>query len=65
MNRELSRIEPAGDKALVIYQNWLDADGAQLILDWAKQGVRKPASKACATCQQRQEENPRASAGRS
>ena len=36
---ETRTIEPAGYKALVIYQNWLDADGALLILDWAKQGL--------------------------
>ena len=36
---ETRTIEPAGYKALVIYQNWLDADGAQLILDWAEQGL--------------------------
>lgn len=33
-------IEPAGYKALIIYQNWLDADGAKLILDWAQKGLK-------------------------
>ena len=32
-------IEPAGYRALVIYQDWLDYDGAELILDWAKKGL--------------------------
>lgn len=33
-------IEPAGYKAIVLYQDWLDADGAQQILDWAKKGLK-------------------------
>lgn len=33
-------IEPAGYKALVVYQNWLDADGAKTILDWAQKGLK-------------------------
>ena len=39
-NEETDTIELAGYKALVIYQNWLDLDGAKLILDWAKQGLK-------------------------
>lgn len=38
-NEETKTIEPAGYKALMIYQKWLDADGAQLVLDWAKKGL--------------------------
>ncbi len=33
-------IELAGYKAIVIYQNWLDPDGARQILDWAKKGLK-------------------------
>ena len=33
-------IEKAGYKAVVIYQNWLDLDGAKRILDWAKRGLK-------------------------
>ena len=32
-------IEPAGYKALVIYQRWMDPDGAKKILGWAEQGL--------------------------
>ncbi|RKF22946.1 hypothetical protein [Micromonospora globbae] len=32
-------IEKAGYKALVLYQDWLDIDGAKRILDWAKKGL--------------------------
>jgi hypothetical protein len=33
-------IEPAGYKAIVLYQDWLDIDGAKKILSWAKKGIR-------------------------
>ena len=33
-------IEQAGYKALVLYQDWLDADAAKRILDWAKKGLK-------------------------
>ncbi len=36
---ENGTIELAGYKAVVIYQNWLDADGALKILEWAEQGL--------------------------
>ena len=36
---ETRTIELAGYKALVIYQRWLDADGALKILEWAEQGL--------------------------
>ncbi len=38
-DEETKTIEPAGYKALVIYQKWLDPDGAKKILDWAKKGL--------------------------
>ncbi|MEE6286870.1 glycosyl hydrolase [Georgenia sp. MJ173] len=37
---ETQTIENAGYQALVLYQDWLDVDGAQRILDWAKQGLK-------------------------
>ncbi|MEE6274185.1 glycosyl hydrolase [Georgenia sp. MJ206] len=37
---ETQTIENAGYKALVLYQDWLDVDGAQRILDWAEQGLK-------------------------
>lgn len=39
-DEETATIEPAGYKAIVLYQDWLDADGAQQILDWAKKGLK-------------------------
>ncbi len=39
-DEETQTIELAGYKALVIYQDWLDADGAAKILEWAKQGLK-------------------------
>ena len=33
-------IEKAGYKAIVIYQNWLDLDGAKRVRDWAKKGLK-------------------------
>jgi hypothetical protein len=33
-------IEQAGYKAVVLYQTWLDLDGAERILDWAKKGLK-------------------------
>jgi hypothetical protein len=33
-------IEKAGYKAVVLYQDWLDIDGANRILDWAKKGLK-------------------------
>ena len=36
---ENGTVELAGYKALVIYQSYLDADGALKILDWAQQGL--------------------------
>ena len=36
---ENGTVELAGYKAIVIYQNWLDADGALKILEWAEQGL--------------------------
>ena len=39
-NEETKTIEKAGYKALVLYQSWLDADGAERILDWAKKGLK-------------------------
>lgn len=36
---ETGAIEGAGYKALVIYQDWIDPDGAQIVLDLAKQGM--------------------------
>ncbi|MCI8497694.1 MAG: hypothetical protein HFE85_05550, partial [Clostridiales bacterium] len=33
-------IESAGYKAVILYQNWLDPDGAKQILDWAKKGLK-------------------------
>ncbi|NMO56831.1 hypothetical protein HH310_37375 [Actinoplanes sp. TBRC 11911] len=33
-------IEPAGYKAIVLYQDWLDIAGAKKILSWAKKGLK-------------------------
>ena len=38
-NPETGILEGAGYKALVIYQDWMDPDGAQIVLDLAKQGM--------------------------
>ncbi|WP_300266687.1 glycosyl hydrolase [Microbacterium sp.] len=37
---ETQTIEKAGYKAVVLYQSWLDFDGAKRILDWAEQGLK-------------------------
>ena len=39
-DEETKTIEGAGYKALVLYQKWLDIDGAKKILDWAKKGLK-------------------------
>ncbi len=39
-NAETGTLELAGYKALVLWQNWLSVDGAQNILDFAKQGLK-------------------------
>ena len=36
---ETKTVEQAGYKALIIYQRWLDPDGALKILEWAEQGL--------------------------
>ena len=33
-------IELAGYKAVILYQNWLDIEGAEKILEWAKKGLK-------------------------
>ncbi|GAA1869594.1 glycosyl hydrolase [Asanoa iriomotensis] len=33
-------IEPAGYKAIVLYQDWLDVAGAKKLLDWARKGLK-------------------------
>ncbi|MCL2164548.1 MAG: hypothetical protein FWH55_09195, partial [Oscillospiraceae bacterium] len=38
-NEITKTIEPAGYKALVLYQDWLDVKGAERILEWAKKGL--------------------------
>lgn len=38
-NEETKTIEPAGYKALMIYQKWLDPDGAKKVLEWAQKGL--------------------------
>ena len=38
-NATTKTIEPAGYKALVLWEDWLDIAGAQRILDWAQQGL--------------------------
>lgn len=38
-NAETGTLEGAGYKALVIYQDWMDPDGAETILELAKQGM--------------------------
>ncbi len=38
-NPETGALEGAGYKALVIYQDWMDPDGAEIVLDLAKQGM--------------------------
>lgn len=38
-NPETGILEGAGYKALVIYQDWMDPDGAEIVLEFAKQGM--------------------------
>ena len=38
-NKETGTLEGAGYKALVIYQDWMDPDGAETVLEFAKQGM--------------------------
>ena len=38
-DEDTKTIEPAGYKALVLYQDWLDIDGAKLIYEWAQKGL--------------------------
>lgn len=38
-NKETGILEGAGYRALVIYQDWMDPDGAETVLDLAKQGM--------------------------
>ena len=38
-NPETGILEGAGYKALVIYQDWMDPDGAEIVLEYAKQGM--------------------------
>lgn len=37
---ETKTIEKAGYQAIVLYQDWLDLDGAKRILSWAKKGLK-------------------------
>ncbi|WP_286308083.1 glycosyl hydrolase [Agromyces mangrovi Wang et al. 2018] len=39
-DEETQTIEQAGYKALVLYQDWLDVDAAERILEWAEQGLK-------------------------
>lgn len=39
-DEETGTIELAGYKAVILYQDWLDVDGAEKILEWAKQGLK-------------------------
>lgn len=39
-NEDTQTIEKAGYKAIVLYQDWLDIDGAKRVLDWAKKGLK-------------------------
>lgn len=39
-NEETQTIEKAGYKAVVLYQDWLDIEGAKRVLDWAKKGLK-------------------------
>lgn len=39
-NETTKSIEKAGYKAIVLYQDWLDLDGAKRILSWAKKGLK-------------------------
>lgn len=39
-NEETQTIEKAGYKAIVLFQNWLDVDGAKRILEWARKGLK-------------------------
>ena len=38
-NVETGTLEGAGYKAIVIYQDWMDPDGAEIVLELAKQGM--------------------------
>ena len=38
-NKETGTLEGAGYNALVIYQDWMDPDGAETVLEFAKQGM--------------------------
>ncbi|MBR6029968.1 MAG: hypothetical protein IKP40_12860 [Clostridia bacterium] len=39
-NPETGTVEQAGYRALVLWQDWLPLDGAETILDWARQGLK-------------------------
>ena len=39
-DEQTKTIEKAGYKAVVLYQDWLDLDGAKRIRDWAKKGLK-------------------------
>ncbi|WP_171013184.1 glycosyl hydrolase [Microbacterium sp. 2FI] len=39
-NEETKTIEQAGYKAVVLYQDWLELEGAERLLDWAKKGLK-------------------------
>ena len=39
-DKKTQTIEKAGYKAVVLYQDWLDVDGAKRILDWARKGLK-------------------------
>jgi len=39
-DEETKTIEQAGYKAVVLYQRWLDLEGAKRILSWAKKGLK-------------------------
>lgn len=39
-DQKTKTIEKAGYKAVVLYQDWLDIDGARRILNWAKKGLK-------------------------
>lgn len=39
-NTETKTVEQAGYKAVVLYQDWLDLEGAKRIRDWAEQGLK-------------------------
>ncbi|WP_210502743.1 glycosyl hydrolase [Nocardioides xinjiangensis] len=39
-DQQTKTIEKAGYKAVVLYQDWLDIDGARRLLNWAKRGLK-------------------------